>query len=113
MGFLKKTVPIFVILIVFFVFRNFLLDRRENVMSRNMEIYFEVSYKGLITDKFIDEFEHNKPYIKFKNSKQEIPKNIYDKLIINDSVVKNSNTFKITVYRMNNEVIILSYSSLE
>lgn len=113
MEFLKKILTIFIVLVIFILFRYFLLDRRESVMSRNMEIYFETSYKGLITDKFIDEFEHNKPYIKFKNFKQEIPKRIYDKLKVNDSVVKYPNTFDIKVFRTDNEIITLSYSNLE
>ena len=64
-------------------------DNTFDIQQQQQQLNLKLNYNGIVTDKFIDKFEHSWPVIVLKNEKKiYVPENIYNKIKIKDSIFK-------------------------
>ena len=111
MGFFKKIyrITFFMIIIqlilIFYVFN----DNTFDIQKQQQQLNLKLNYNGIVTDKFIDKFEHSWPVIVLKNEKKiYVPENIYNKIKIKDSIFKKKESLVLMVLR-GSQLIKLPY----
>ncbi|MEO8933663.1 MAG: hypothetical protein ABI295_05095 [Xanthomarina sp.] len=115
MGFLnhyKNNFLIAIITIIIFIMALFFIDfDNKGKENSQREIDFRIAYSGIVTEKKIDKYQHNWPLLILnKNIKQYLPLRLYNKIEVGDSIVKNTSSFEVKIYRNNKLKQVISYS---
>lgn len=78
------------------IFDSCIVDSCENYIERQRTI---VSFSGNISKKFLNKKARYAGYITIGNNDFDVDHYVYEKILVNDSIVKNKGTLKHVVYR--------------
>lgn len=102
----KITIAVAVFGIIVSIILFFMIDPdRDNHALRILNAELRSEYSGVITKKYLDSVEHLNTTIIIDDVKKiTLPKRIYEKLKLNDSISKNKNLKEINIWRENKKL---------